>query len=268
MSRKLRIAALQKRVGSHIPPAVFERLHESGVDIVCLPEYFFIPDAVRNQVETAGHRQRILAQLEAYSRILAGVVVGGSLVEKAGESYYNACHVFDCGRHVGYYRKRHLTGREKAVGLGPGERPAVFEIRGFRLGILICADVLVRSHFDELAKLRPEVIAVPTVSPYLGNDSISEKYLRDQEYFVRGAGMAGSYLIKACGVGNLMGGRLQGRSLICSPQKVLARVPPSKEMLEAALIEEVDLDILPMMKEAKALPAMPHYALPPGVGKS
>ncbi len=268
MSRILRIAALQKRVGSHIAPAVFERLHEAGVDIVCLPEYFFIPDAVRNQVETADHRQRILTQLEAYSRIFAGVVVGGSLVEKAGASYYNACHVFDCGRHVGYYRKRHLTGREKAVGISPGERPAVFEIRGFRLGILICADVLVRDHFEELAKLRPGVIAVPTVSPHLENDSIAEKYLRDQEYFVRGARMAGSYLIKACGVGNLMGSRLQGRSLLCSPQKVLARVPPSKEMLEATLMDEVDLDAVPSLEEVKSLAAIPQYTLPPGLRRA
>jgi predicted amidohydrolase len=126
MSRKLKIAALQKRVGSHIPPAMFERMHEAGVDIVCLPEYFFIPDGARNQVETADQRQLILSQLEAYSRSLAGVVVGGSLVEKAGDGHFNTCHIFDSGRHVGYYRKRHLTARERAVGLSPGERPAVF----------------------------------------------------------------------------------------------------------------------------------------------
>jgi len=268
MSRKLKIAALQKRVGSHISPATFERLHEAGVDIVCLPEYFFISDGVRNQVETAGQRQNILTQLEAYSRSLAGVVVGGSLVEKAGDGYFNTCHIFDSGRQVGYYRKRHLTVREKEVGLSPGERPVVFEIRGFRLGILICADVLVRDYFRELAQLKPEVIAVPTVSPFLENDTVAEKYSRDQEYFMRGAQLSGAYVIKACGVGILMGGRLQGRSLICSPQKVLARVIPSKEMLEATLIEEVDLDSLLLPAAPEKERKTPHYALPPGLRES
>jgi hypothetical protein len=126
----------------------------------------------------------------------------------------------------------------------------------------------VRDYFRELAPLKPEVIAVPTVSPYLENDTMADKYSRDQEYFVRGAQLAGAYVIKTCGVGTLMGGRLQGRSLICSPQKVLARVPPSKEMLEATLIEEVDLDslLLPAVPGRKA--DTPQYALPPGLRES
>jgi predicted amidohydrolase len=188
-------------------------------------------------------------------------------VEEAGGRYFNTCHIYDCGRHIGYYRKQHITSRESAVGLSPGERSTVFEIRGFRLGVLICADVLYPESYENLIERRPDVIAVPTVSPYLEHDPVAEKYRRDLEYFVQGAQIVGAYIVKACGVGSLMGSRLQGRSLICSPQKVLSRVKPSNEMLEATLIEEVDLDALPLPQTPKAIATVPQFLLPPGLGK-
>ena len=268
MSRKLKLAALQKRIGSYIPPAEFHRLHELGVDLVCLPEYFFIPDGTRNQIETTSHRQTILSRLAAYSRELVGAVVGGTLVEEEEGRYYNACHIFDCGQHIGFYRKRHLTGREQALDLKSGEGPAVFELRGFRLGVLICADVLLAESYRELAPLKADVIAVPTVSPYLENDTVAEKHRRDQEYFVKGARLAGAYVVKACGVGSLMGGRLQGRSLICSPAGIITRVTPRNEMLESTLIAEVDLDKLPGAVRQNNTLAAPELFLLPGPSRT
>lgn len=245
MSRKLKIAAIQKRAGSHLQITEFDRWHERGIDLLCLPEYFFVVEGVRHPREMVGRRRTILTQLEAYSRRLAGIVVGGTLIEQEGNRLYNTCHIFDSGRYVGFYRKRHPTSHEQAGGISPGDEFKVFDIRGFRLGVLICADVLHPDSFLALAKLQPELIAVPTVSPYLEDDTIENKYRRDQDLFVAGAKTANAYILKACGVGDLMGERLQGRSLICSPQGILQRVNPRAEAFETVLTAEIDLDILP-----------------------
>lgn len=240
----LKIAALQKRMGGVIPPYQFERLHELGVDLACLPEYFFLPDRIRNQVDTADHRQRHLDAIETFSRRMVGIVVGGSLVEREGPYYYNACHVFDNGRYVGFYRKTHPTQREREVGIFPGSGYAVLEVRGIRLGMLICADVLFSDGYKALADLKPHVIAVPTTSPFQPNETVTQKFQRDEDLFVSGARETGAYILKACGVGLLMGHRLQGRSLICSPRGIISRVKPRNEALEATLIETVNLDEL------------------------
>ncbi len=242
MSRKLTITALQKRIGSHIPITEFDRLHDQGVDLVCFPEYFFLPDGTRNQLDSAGKRQVILKLLESYSRRLAGIVVGGSLVEAEGGHFYNTCHVFDGGRPVGWYRKLHPTRHERELGITPGEQYKTFEVRGFKLGVLICADVLHPDSFQELAKLQPDLIAIPTVSPLLNDDTVERKYLRDRDLFEAGAKTAKAVVLKACGVGPLMGQPLQGRSLICSPQRIIARINPRAESLEAELTAVVDLD--------------------------
>jgi len=244
VSRTLKIAALQKRMGGVIPPAQFDRLRDTGVDLVCLPEYFFIPDRVRNQINTADHRLRYLNLIEAFSRRLVGVVVGGTIVEREGPYYYNACHVYDCGRRLGVYRKTHPTPHEREVGISPGDGFKIFECRGIRLAVLICADVLYPESFEALSELKPDLIAVPMTSPYRHNETVAEKFQRDLDLFVTGAQLTGAYILKACGVGLLMGQRLQGRSLICAPWGIISRVNPRSEMLETTLIETIDLDAL------------------------
>lgn len=241
MSRILKIAALQKRMGCALPPAEFERLRELGVDIVCLPEYFFIPDKVRNQTITTTHRGAILEKLQAFSQRLQGIVVGGSLVEQEGSRIYNACHVFHNGEHIGVYRKMHPTFHEREIGIYPGEGFKVFQIRGIRLAVLICADVLHSGSFESLSKLKPDLIAIPTTSPYQVDDTIENKNRRDQDIFVAGAKKANAFVLKTCGIGMLMGKRLQGRSLICSPDGIIARVEINGEALETTLTAEIDI---------------------------
>lgn len=254
MSRILKVAALQKRMGGVIPPAVFDDLRDLGVDLACLPEYFFIPDKIRNQTDTLPHRQTILNQLEAFSRRLVGAVVGGTLIEREGPHIYNACHIFDCGRHIGIYRKLNPTSHERSLGIHPGEGYRIFEVRGIRLAPLICADALFPQSFQALAELKPDLIAVPTTSPFRPDDTVEAKFRRDLEIFVAGARAAGAYLVKTCGVGLLMGQRLQGRSLICSPEEIIARVNPRSEALETTLIAALNLDNIRASKAYESRP--------------
>lgn len=240
-------------MGGVVQPVELDRLRDAGIDVVCLPEYFFVPSNCRNQIETAHHRQNILNQLESFSRRLVGVVIGGSLIEREGTRYYNACHVFDCGRHVGSYRKIRLTDRERDSDISPGQEPAIFEVRGIRLAVLICADVLLPENFKALSLLKPDLIAIPTVSPFLPEDTIQDKYRRDQDIFMAGAKAANAYLLKTCGVGTFMGKQLQGRSLICSPSEIISRILPREERLEKTLVSELDLDRLRSVPKSDGL---------------
>ncbi len=234
-------------MGVPIPPDEFDRLREQGVELACLPEYFFIPSSASSQQETLALRSEILASLEDYSLRLHGIIVGGSLVEEENGRLFAACHVFDRGRHIGLYRKMHPTDHERHVGIHPGNQPVVLEIRGLRLGLLICADALFPDSVHTLAPLKPDLIAIPTASPYRPNDTVEEKFLRDREIFQSAARITHATVLKTCGVGTLMGERLQGRSLICNSQSILARVAPDSEGEETTLtalcsLKEISLD--------------------------
>ncbi len=231
-------------MGSAITPVDFDRLQKMGLNLVCLPEYLFVPEAASSQLDSADYRRANLNLLQACSRRLHGTVVGGTLVERDRGKYFNACHVFDDGQHVGFYRKMHPTNREREAGITPGDSVSVFEVRGWRLGFLICADVLFPDSFRELAKLQPDLIVMPTISPFLQDDTMEKKFRRDQEIYVAGSQTTGAYLLKACGVGSFMRTRLQGRSLICSPKEVINRIDPPAEALENVLTAEIDLDKL------------------------
>jgi predicted amidohydrolase len=243
MSHTLKIAAVQRRMGSPLSAETFDELRGKGAEVACLPEYFFVPTGTRRLVDAAPLRGEILERLQEYSRRLGGVLVGGTLVEEENGRFFNACHVFDDGRHVGVYRKMHLTEPERESGLTPGEGSQVLRVRDFSLGLLICADVLYLESFRQIAALKPELIAIPTDSPYREDDTVERKFARDRDIFVTGARLARAFVLKTCGVGELLGHKLQGRSLICSPKGVLARVEPDKEMLEQTLIAQITLGL-------------------------
>ncbi|MBU1880954.1 carbon-nitrogen hydrolase family protein, partial [bacterium] len=154
MAHTIRVAALQKRMGGVIPTAEFESLRQKGVDLVCLPEYYFVPSKVRSQIETAALKKAILQRIQLYSNQLVGVVVGGTLIEEEYGRYYNTCPVFDCGKFVGSYRKMFPTPREREKGISSGTSHTVVEVRGIRLGLLICADVLYSASFNKIRELQ------------------------------------------------------------------------------------------------------------------
>ncbi len=89
--------------------------------------------------------------------------------------------------------------------------------------------------------MKPDVIAEPTTSPYLPDDTAAEKERRDREIFIEGAIITGAHIVKACAVGHLMGRRLQGRSLICNPEGIVAKVPIRDEALETILTAEIEI---------------------------
>ncbi len=240
---KIRVAACQQTLKDPLSESMISDLQKFQPDFVCLPEHYPLAEDFHNLEEAAlrfPERKNYLSQI---SRTLNTVVVGGTLTEKTTDGYYNTCYVFDRGNEVGFYRKVNPTSREQSAGVRPGNEFKIFDLHNLRVGVLICADVLFPASFSKLAALGGQIIFVPTASPYRPGESVEEKFERDRLIFLEGAKAANAPLIKTCGVGTTFGHRIQGRSLIVTPEKIVARAEPDQEASAIILTAELDLPI-------------------------
>ena len=234
-----RIVACQQRVDLPLSSKTTQRIKSFSADFVCLPEHYPLWRNVENLQQAAeifDQRKEYLCDL---SRSLETVIVGGTVTEKTDCGFYNTCYIFDRGREIGFYRKVNPTEGEMARGVLKGAEFKMFEVRDLRVGVLICADVLMPRSFDQLASLQCQVVFVPTASPLRACESVEEKHERDRTIFLQGSKKLGCAIVKACGVGSVFGHPLQGRSLIATPQEILARARPDQENKSLLLTAEL-----------------------------
>lgn len=212
-----------------------------GADFVCLPEHYPLALDISNLEAAASRFQERKDYLAGLSQALQAVIVGGTLTEKTANGYYNTCYLFEGGREIGSYRKVNPTPRELSAGILRGDEFKAFEVRGLRIGVLICADVLNAQSFDVMRELDCAVTFVPTASPYRAGDTVEDKIERDRSIFLEGARRMKCPLVKTCGVGTTFGHRLQGRSLIATPERIIARAEPGEENTPLILTAELDV---------------------------
>ena len=220
-----------------------DKLIAEHPDILALPEYFFVATADESVVASSFRRENIIGQLRELSSVLGCILVGGSIVEHVAGDFYNRSYLLDSGLVIGSYDKIHPYDNEGRGLIKEGIEYKVFDVRGIRIGLLICADVLYRGSFENIRGLRPDLIFVPTTSPYRRNESASVKFARDRRIFGRGASRSNSIIFKVCASGSIAGHRLQGRSLIASPGKILWRIKPEFEDKAALIIAELSGDM-------------------------
>lgn len=235
----VRVVAWQLTPGRFPTDAEQAALADLRPDLVVLPEYAAVAPMLGTPLRSFVDFDRNLDRLRWLAVRLNCVVVGGTVVEKESQDYFNTCFVFDRRIHVGFYRKVHVTAKERAAGISPGSGHRIVTAGRLRIGLLVCADVLQPSAFD--AMVGADVVAVPTSSPYLPEDTPETKERRDQEIFVEGARRCGAYVVKCCAAKSLLGARLQGRSLVASPDGIVARVPWDQESEEARLVVDLPL---------------------------
>lgn len=198
-------------------------------DFVILPEYYNVDPDHRNTSVNASRTGEYLAYCRELSCRFDTNLIAGTAVELDGKIFYNTSFVFSKNKLIGRYRKQHPTENEKRNGIISGNEYLVLNVDGIRISILICADVLYPKNFEKLFKLKPDLIFVPTTSPFRPYETIRAKFERDQNIFVDGARKAGSYIVKCCAVGKLWGGVLQGRSLVAAPWGIFTRISPDEE---------------------------------------
>jgi predicted amidohydrolase len=239
MSRTVRIGIHQAEPGSGITVRERDAYREAGVEILVLPEYFWVRPGDRDHLDAARHHDEDLEDLRYLTRGEDWVVIGGTVVEPREATFHNACPVFHREKEIGRYRKIHLMPGEARHGITPGHDFEVLETLGLRLAPVICADVLYPDTFERVAALRSDLILAPMSSPYRPDDTPEDKDTRDREIFLRGAASARAPIVKAGGTGNLFGRPLQGRCLVATPQALHFRTPFDEEASRHAWIVDV-----------------------------
>lgn len=240
-TRVLRVGIHQKEPGSGLSPAELSRYRDAGVELLVLPEYFWVREGDADHRAAAGHHHEDLAHLAALSAGVDLVLVGGTVIEPEGDALYNTCPVFWRGREHARYRKRRLMPGEARRGIQPGNAFSRVRVDGYHLAPVICADVLYPDTFTEVANLKADVVAAPMSSPYREVDPHPEKDRRDRDIFLAGARTANTVIVKAASVGTLFGRPLQGRCLVAGPQGIVFRTPFAEEREPREWIVDVEL---------------------------
>jgi len=145
----MRIAAFQGRccdgdVRKNIARAM-ETVHdagEAGVDFLLMPETYLSGYGSRELVESAAMRLddprlvKLVAEAGQYDMVF---LVGMS--ERADDGIFNTELISHKGAVIGRYRKTMLTGGDyRGMGFGKDFDLPVWEAKGIRFGVIICAD--------------------------------------------------------------------------------------------------------------------------------
>jgi len=177
MSHELRIALAQLDllvgdVHGNVD-RVIEAAHAAraahGADLVVFPELALSGYPPEDLLFHRGFRKQIEEGLERVRREVrdVGAIVG--YPEYSGTDIYNAAALVSGGAVVARHRKCELPNYrvfdEKRY-FRAGTQPTVFDVRGFRVGLLICEDVWETRAAQEARAAGAELLVVLNASPY------------------------------------------------------------------------------------------------------
>ncbi len=225
-----------------------------GAELVLLPEYWFVERERRLNPDTAHHYAEVPGFLEDLSRDL-DVVIAGNGPQVDGDSVRNACYLVDRGETVGVQPKLHPMPREAEDGVEAGTGLEVHEVAGTTVGMVVCADILYPEVPRILSLKGAELLLVPVMSPYRGDEDEDVTRSARESLFVARAYDASAYILKAGGFTD--GERfVAGRSLITAPWGIVARYGDawSQETLRARL------DLEPIREHREDAVALHHRA--------
>jgi len=107
---------------------------EKEADIICLPEHWLPEKTIPSPMSP-------LPGLQSVAEEYGVVVVGGAFYEKVkGRMYLNCPVIGRDGEIIGRQSKVHLFHFEKKIAR-PGNDYKVFDLDGFKIGVLVCYDV-------------------------------------------------------------------------------------------------------------------------------
>jgi predicted amidohydrolase len=138
-----------------------------GADLFVAPELsttgYGVGEAIRDLAEPAEGGQ-ISALAEAAARHEIAIVAG--FAERAGDLIFNSAALVEPAGQRFVYRKCQLYGAyEKALFTPGGSAPAVIDLAGVKIGLLICYDVEFPEFTRRLALAGATLLLVPTALP-------------------------------------------------------------------------------------------------------
>jgi len=172
MKSQIRAAAIQFNISlgnveANLGKALsaLDRAQRQGAQLTVLPEMWSTGYDYKHLAELAEQTPAILQQLCRMSA-KAGLVVVGSLPERAEGKIFNTAYVIDRGTVAGSYRKLHLfsvMGEDRF--LGSGGHSLVVPTSVGRLGVAICYDLRFPELFRKLALEGAEILCLPAEWP-------------------------------------------------------------------------------------------------------
>ena len=229
---RIRFSAIQCKLGDlKSAERVVKRAVENGAEAVLLPEYFSYSDLARIAEKT----DTTLRFLKSVSSEYGIIACGNAVVKDRG--YFNRAFLYDKGDLIGAQDKLHPTRSEREMGIKCGKEFKIFNV-GFRVAILVCADIL----YPELCRVAglrgADVVMNPVVS--FKKPELPGTEYRYCLYFARAFDNCYA-IVKAGGFGKTFtGSEAVGRSLIATFDGILAR--SKNEEVEEDVTADVDLN--------------------------
>lgn len=163
-------------------------LSKTKADLIVLPELFatgytFISIKEINSL-AEGKNGETANFLKDISKKTGAIIVAG-FIEKAGDKIYNSALMILNKNIIGIYRKLHLYYKEK-LWFKQGNLPLnIFDIKGFKIGMMICFDWFFPEMMRSICLLGADIIAHPTnlVLPYC-QKAMSIRCLENRVYAV------------------------------------------------------------------------------------
>jgi NAD+ synthase (glutamine-hydrolysing) len=218
---------------------------EQRADLVLFPELTLSGYPPEDLLFHRGLRAQIEEALAGLAAAPAGVAVAVGFPEYDGERIYNSAVVVRDGRRLGRTRKSCLPNYrvfdEKRY-FSAGGPPAVFECRGFRVGLLICEDIWEPEPARTARAAGAELLVVMNASPFeMHKQREREQVVAER---VRECGLPIVYL-------NLCGGQdelvFDGNSFVMSAQgQLVQRTPAMVEELVPVEFERRDGMVVPV----------------------
>jgi NAD+ synthase (glutamine-hydrolysing) len=221
-------------------------------DLVLFPELSLSGYPPEDLLFHAGLRQQVKTALDRVRQETSGINVVTGYPEYVDEDIYNSAAVLRDGKTVANYRKQELPNYavfdEKRY-FKSGRDSCIVEIKGIRVGLIICEDVWFPNPARAAKDHGAQLIVVINGSPYsLRYQERREEVVRER---VRETGLPIVYV-------NLLGGQdelvFDGGSFVMNAQgEVVQRVPPYVEGLFP-----VDIDLI----DGRAVPRPAHIEPP------
>ncbi|RZA20671.1 MAG: carbon-nitrogen hydrolase family protein [Proteobacteria bacterium] len=184
------------------------------VELLVLPEMFLSgynigAGVARNLAQASdGANAEQVAQIARQFGL--AIVYGYPELDERG-NVYNSVQLIDrTGERLGNYRKTHLFGDADRAMFSAGEQaPAVLELNGWKLGLLICYDLEFPENARRLAAAGAELILVPTANmvPYgfIAEVTVRSRAFENQCYVAYANYCGNEMEFEYCGLSSIAG---------------------------------------------------------------
>jgi len=237
----LKVSLVHLKIRSSIEAnlkAASEGIHKAAKQkpaFIALPEYFSIPGSMEHFTSAEKTSRNLYKPtIDFLSEISAELpdvyIVGGSVLEEDNGAFYNTSTLWRNGVLVGKYHKRNPIAVELKAGVSKGDKPAVFNTKYCKVGVLVCADMFDPPTIKDVVDLGAELVFLPVAAmgthPGVEGHPLSEKLAAEN----------GVYVIK---VGNVSSSMRGGRSAIIGPWGIIEEVTDAPK--DTVLTTELDL---------------------------